>query len=125
MCWQVKLSRERHGGGRDGASTYAWRLSEAEDAFVYASDVSEPTAGLRSLTTGSRLLVVDGAMHVRNIFSHLRIETALPELCRWRVDRILLTQIGRTAPADEKLEQETARLCRRAGAAYDGMEVAL
>lgn len=105
--------------------TYAWRLSEADAAFVYSSDVAELTTDLQRFSTGATLLVVDGAMYGRSIFSHLRIDTALPELCRWRVDRILLTQIGRTAPPHEELERETARLCPHAQPAYDGMEVEL
>ncbi|MFN2557397.1 MAG: MBL fold metallo-hydrolase [Nitriliruptorales bacterium] len=109
----------------DRFQTYAWRLSEAGGAFVYASDVSELAPQLRSLTRGARLLIIDGAMYGRSIFSHLRIDTALPELCCWPVDRILTTQIGRSAPPHEELERETARLCPRARPAYDGMEVRL
>lgn len=105
--------------------TYAWRLSEAGSTFVYASDVAELTADLQRFSTGASLLVIDGAMYGRSIFSHLRIETALPVLCRWRVERILLTQIGRTAPPHAELERETARICPHARPAYDGMEVKL
>lgn len=58
----------------------------------------------------------------RPLFSHLPINAALPELCRWNVDRILLTQIGKTAPPQERLEQEVAALFPKAKPAYDGLE---
>jgi hypothetical protein len=33
----------------------------------------------------------------RTLFSHLTIDRELPVLCGWRVGRILLTQVGKTA----------------------------
>jgi hypothetical protein len=36
-------------------------------------------------------LVIDGAMWRRTLFSHLTIDRDLPALCRWPVNRILLS----------------------------------
>jgi hypothetical protein len=80
---------------------------------------------LARLSRGADLLVVDGAMWGRTLFSHLTIDRELPGLCRWPVERILLTQIGRTAPAHARLAREVAALCPRAAPAWDGMRLGL
>jgi phosphoribosyl 1,2-cyclic phosphodiesterase len=101
--------------------TYAWRLRNASGTLVYASDVARLTTGLRRMARGAAVLVVDGATWRRTIPSHLRIDRDLPELCGWEVQRILLTQIGRTAPDHGALERCVRAICRRARPAYDGM----
>lgn len=108
---------------RERFPTYAWRLEADDSAVVYASDVAELTAELRELTCGADLLVLDGAMYGRSLFTHLRIDEAVPSVCRWDVARILLTQIGRTAPPHDELAAEVAVMCARAAPAYDGMVV--
>lgn len=105
--------------------TFAWKLRAGPIAIVYASDVAHLTSGLRRFCHGVALLVIDAALWRRRIFSHLTIDEALPELCRWPVEQILLTQIGKTAPPHEQLEDETAKLCPRAQPAFDGMTVEL
>lgn len=70
-------------------------------------------------------MVVDGATYERRIFSHLRIDDDLPEICRWPVERIYLTQIGKSAPEHEELATLVSRLCPRALPAHDGLEVEL
>jgi phosphoribosyl 1,2-cyclic phosphodiesterase len=105
--------------------TFAWRLVLDDTELVYASDVSKLTPALERLSRGASLLVIDGAMWGRQIFTHLRIDRALPELCRWNVKRIVLTQIGKTLPPQTQLEREVADLCGRASPAYDGLELAL
>jgi hypothetical protein len=62
-------------------------------------------------------------MWQRQIFTHLTIDRALPVLCAWDVERIFLTQIGKTAPRHEKLGREVAARCERARPAYDGMVI--
>jgi phosphoribosyl 1,2-cyclic phosphate phosphodiesterase len=105
--------------------TFAWKLRAASNAIVYASDVASLTSALRRFCRGAALLVIDAALWRRRIFSHLTIDEALPELCRWPVGRILLTQIGRSAPPHEQLPREAAKLCPRAQPAHDGMVVEL
>jgi phosphoribosyl 1,2-cyclic phosphate phosphodiesterase len=105
--------------------TFAWRIAGGGRALVYASDVARLTPALERFGRGATVLVLDGAMWRRRIFSHLTINAALPEVCSWRVQRILLTQIGKTAPVHEELESEVAALCERARPAYDGLEVRL
>jgi hypothetical protein len=68
-----------------------------------------------SASCAARLLVVDGAMWQRSLFSHLTIDRELPALCRWPVERILVTQIGRTPPPHEALERAVRSLCPKAG----------
>jgi ribonuclease BN (tRNA processing enzyme) len=111
----VPHARQRH------VPTYAWRLRDDDVTVVYASDVARPTPALRRFVRGATLFVVDGATWGRRIFSHLRIDADLPELCTWPVDRIVLTQIGRSAPPHQQLVREVRRLCSRARPAYDGL----
>src|SRR5215217_3911485 len=91
--------------------TFAWRLTAGGRTLVYASDVARLTGELERFARGAGLLVIDGAMWRRRIFSHLTIDAALPVLCGWRVDRIALTQIGKTAPAHEWLTRAVKRTC--------------
>ena len=103
--------------------TFAWKVAAGGRTAVYASDVARLTPRLRRFSGGANLLVIDGAMWRRRLFSHLTIDAELPRLCEWRVDRILLTQIGSTAPPHEELARAVAALCPRAAPAYDRLEV--
>ena len=105
--------------------TFAWRLAAGGRTLVYASDIARLTPELERFAEGADLLVIDGAMWRRTIFSHLTIDTTLPTLCRWRVGRIALTQIGKTVPPHERLERELEAICEKAKPAYDGMEIEL
>ena len=63
---------------------------------------------LRDLADRADLLLLDGAMYRRAIFSHLRIDEAVPVVCGWRVQRILLTGLhlyeeGDTARAEQAI----------------------
>jgi glyoxylase-like metal-dependent hydrolase (beta-lactamase superfamily II) len=103
-------------------TTVAWRLCTGGAILVYASDVARLTARLRRFCAGAGLLIVDGALWGRTIFSHLTIERALPELLRWDVDRILFTQLGRSTPDHEALARWLRRASGgRAAPAYDGL----
>jgi hypothetical protein len=57
------------------------------------------------------------------LFSHLRVDQAVPVACAWEVERIMLTQTGRTAPPHERFEREVRSLCARAVPAHDGLEL--
>lgn len=105
--------------------TYAWRLATGGAVLVYASDVADLADDLREFAAGADLLVLDGAMYGRSIFSHLRIDEVVPVVCGWDVGRILLTQIGRTAPEHDELERVVADMCARAAPAHDGLTVVL
>jgi hypothetical protein len=101
--------------------TYAWGLRRRHTRLVYASDVARLTAELDCFGAAASLLVVDGAMWSRSLFSHLTIDRELPRLCGWRVERILPTQIGRTAPRTAALLREVRSICPRAAPAHDGL----
>jgi phosphoribosyl 1,2-cyclic phosphodiesterase len=105
--------------------TFAWLIRRGGLTLVYASDVARLTPALERFSRGAALLVIDGAMWGRQLFSHLTIDRELPHLCDWQVERIALTQIGRTAPPHERLEQAVRRLCPRARPAYDGLVLEL
>lgn len=105
--------------------TFAWRIAAGATALVYASDVARLTPELESFSSGAAVLLLDGAMWGRALFFHLRADHALPVVCNWQVERILLTQIGRSAAAHEQLERQVRALCPRAGPAYDGLELRL
>lgn len=78
---------------------------------------------LQRFSEQADVLVIDGAMWRRRLFAHLTIDRELPQLCGWRVRRILLTQIGRTAPPHEDLRRQVEALCPRAAPAWDGLVV--
>jgi phosphoribosyl 1,2-cyclic phosphate phosphodiesterase len=101
--------------------TFAWRISVARQSVVYASDVAYLTGELERFSNGATLLILDGAMWRKRLFSHLTIDEALPIVCRWHVESIILTQIGRTAPPHSQLDRAVAGLCPKARAAYDGL----
>jgi phosphoribosyl 1,2-cyclic phosphodiesterase len=105
--------------------TYAWRLDDGRTWVVYASDVARLEAPLARLADGADVLVVDGAMWGRPLFSHLTVDRELPTLCHRRARRILLPQIGRTAPPHERFERAIAELCPRAAPAWDGLTIDL
>jgi phosphoribosyl 1,2-cyclic phosphate phosphodiesterase len=105
--------------------TFAWKLRGDKVQIVYASDVSKLTHALERFSRGSSILVIDGAMWQRQIFTHLTIDRALPVLCCWDVEQIVLTQIGKTAPQHETLKREVAARCARALPAYDCMAIRL
>ena len=105
--------------------TFAWKLRAGSAAVVYASDVARLTDNLRRFCTGAHALAIDAALWRGRLFSHLRIDEALPELCGWPVGCIVLTHIGRSVPVHERLQREAANLCPRAKPAYDGMALEL
>ena len=105
--------------------TFAWRLSARGLRLVYASDVAHLEARLERFCAGVDLLVIDGAMWRATMPWHLTIDRALPTLCRWRVARILVTQIGRSAPPHARLQRNIVQLCPRAAPAFDGLRVRL
>lgn len=121
--WTVAACAVPHARDPDRYPTYAWRLTGGGRTVVYASDVAALTPELETFGDGADLLVLDGAMYGRSIFSHLRIEEALPAVCGWPVGRVLLTQIGRTAPPHQRLVDEVVGLCGKAAPAHDGLEV--
>jgi hypothetical protein len=92
---------------------------------VYASDVAFLTPELARFARGATVLAADGATWRRRIFTHLRIDEDLPELCLWKIEQILLTQIGRSAPPHQALRRAVTSLCPRAQPAHDGLVVRL
>jgi phosphoribosyl 1,2-cyclic phosphodiesterase len=101
--------------------TYAWRVSASARSIVYASDVAHLTGELQRFCAGATVLVLDGAMWHRRLFSHLTIDEALPTACSWPVGLIIVTQIGRSAPPHARLQRELAVICAKARAAHDGL----
>jgi ribonuclease BN (tRNA processing enzyme) len=101
------------------------KLTDGRRTIVYASDVARLTPELERFAAGASILVIDGAMWRRRLFTHLTIDEALPSLCRWRVGRVVVTQIGRSAPPHAMLTREMQARCPRARPAWDGTVVAL
>jgi len=55
----------------------------------------------------------------------LAIGEALPPVCSWTVDSIMLTHIGRSAPPDSRLQREVAGQRPKASAAYNKLAVTI
>ena len=106
-------------------TTFAWRILQGNRSVVYASDVAYLTEDLERFSAGAAVLVLDGAMWRRRLFSHLTIDEALPAVCSWPVEAIILTQIGRTAPRHARLQREVAALCTKARAARDDLTLTI
>lgn len=109
----------------EDCTTFAWRLARGGLSIVYASDVARLTPALAALCGGCDLLVLDGAMWGRRLFSHLEIQATVPLVARWPVRRVLLTQLGRSTPAHAALDRWLRAFDPRFGAAYDGLVVEL
>lgn len=105
--------------------TFAWKLRHAETTVVYASDVARLDERLRRFAAGADVLIIDGAMWSRPLFTHLTIQRALPVLARWPVARLFFTQLGRSTPEHAKLDRWVRRRCPHAQAAFDGLRVRL
>lgn len=121
LGWTITAVEVPHASDPRRFPTFAWRIEQAGKSLVYASDVARLTSDLAQLSAGASVLVLDGAIWGREMFTHLRADRALHEVCSWPVDRILLTQIGRSAPPHEALIRRVADCCRRARPAWDGM----
>jgi phosphoribosyl 1,2-cyclic phosphodiesterase len=118
--WRITPLSVPH--ARDCA-TFAWRLDGAGCSIVYASDVARLTRGLRELADRCDLLVLDGAMWQRTIFTHLEIQATAPIVATWPVRRVLFTQLGRSTPKHEVLDAWLRAFDPRFAAAYDGLEL--
>jgi phosphoribosyl 1,2-cyclic phosphodiesterase len=107
----------------EDCTTFAWRLRRGDTTVVYASDVARLDDRLRRFAAGADVLVIDGAMWSRALFSHLTIQRALPVLARWRVKRLIFTQLGRSTPDHAELDRWLRRQCPHAAAAFDGLRI--
>lgn len=120
--WRITALTVPH--ARD-CTTFAWRLQHGRRSIVYASDVARLTRDLRKLATDCDLLVLDGAMWQRTIFTHLEIQATAPVVARWPVQRVMFTQLGRSTPDHETLAAWLFAFDPRFEPAYDGCELVL
>lgn len=104
--------------------TLAWKLT-GKKTIVYASDIATLKPDFKKFCEDADFLIVDGATWKRKIFTHLRIDTDLPILCKWNIKKIFLTQIGKSVPVYEKLLKEVSGICPKAFPAYDGMVISI
>lgn len=102
--------------------TFAWKLKRHK-TIVYASDMAALTKEFKKFCSRADILIIDGATWKRKIYSHLRVDKDLPELCRLRVDKIILTQIGKSAPPHNEFEKQVKILCPKAIPAFDGLRI--
>lgn len=105
--------------------TFAWKITNGLRTIVYASDIAAITPAFAKFCQNIGLLIIDGAMWKKKIFTHLTIDKYLPKICRWKVKQIFLTQIGKSAPPYEQLAEGVHALCPKASPAYDGLVVYL
>lgn len=101
--------------------TFAWKMTSGLKTIVYASDIASITPELTNFCQNIDVLIVDGAMWRKKLFTHLTIDVYLPDICGWKVKRIFLTQIGKSAFAHGRLAKEVHAFCPKALPAYDGL----
>jgi ribonuclease BN (tRNA processing enzyme) len=118
--WQIASCPVPH--ARD-CTTLAWRVAHGGSAIVYASDVARLTPAFAAFSAGCDLLVLDGAMWHRRIFTHLEVLATMPIVAQWPVGRVLLTQLGRSTPTHDRIDRWLHAIDPRIAAAYDGLEV--
>jgi phosphoribosyl 1,2-cyclic phosphodiesterase len=104
-------------------TTFAWRIECGNASIVYASDVARLTRPLEMLCDHCDLLVLDGAMWRRRLYTHLEIAATVQVVKRWSARRILFTQLGRSTPDHAVLDRWLRDIDPRIGAAYDGLEL--
>lgn len=102
--------------------TFAWKL-KGEKTIVYASDIAQLTKEFKKICQNIDILIVDGATWKRKIYSHLRVDQDLREICQWKVGQIIITHIGKSAPYHEHFAKEIAKICPQAFPAYDGLAI--
>lgn len=105
--------------------TFAWKLNYGFKSVVYASDISSLTEKFKKFCQGVDVLIIDGATWKRKIFTHLRVDKDLPQICKWKVGRVILTQIGKSAPPHEEFKKEIFKICLKAIPAFDGMKLSI
>lgn len=106
-------------------TTFAWRIECGGASIVYASDVARLTRPLEKLCTHCDLLVLDGAMWRRQLYTHLEIAATVRVVKHWSARRILFTQLGRSTPDHAILDRWLRDIDPRIGAAYDGLQLEL
>lgn len=102
--------------------TFAYKIQN-EKTIIYASDMANLTPKFEDFCKDADYLIIDGATWKRKIFTHLRVDQDLPKICKISVKKIILTQIGKSAPSHKIFAGEIAKICPRAIPAYDGMEI--
>lgn len=106
--------------------TFAWKIEDKlKKTIVYASDIAIITKSFARFCQNIDLLIIDGAMWKKKIFSHIRIDQEIKQMCTWNVEKIFLTHIGKTAPPHEILQKKLQALCAKAFPAFDGMNIQL
>jgi ribonuclease BN (tRNA processing enzyme) len=103
--------------------TLAFKIKIDKKTIIYASDVGKITKNFWREIQGANILIIDGAMWKKKIKSHLEVGETLLKICRAKVGKIYLTQIGRTCPNHRQFRREIKKLCPRAEPAYDGLRV--
>ncbi len=106
-----------------GFPTLGFFVDMGRTSFVYMSDVAAWSKKVECFMRAADTLVIDGAMWGVPMKSHQMIQELLPRICPWENKRIILTQIGNTAPPMEILREEVGRICTKAVPAYDGMRI--
>ncbi len=101
--------------------TFAWKVTSRSKTIVYTSDIASITPELINFCQRINVLIIDGAMWRKKLFTHLTINMYLPDICGWKVKRIFLTQIGKSAPPHGRLAKEVHALCPKALPAHDGL----
>lgn len=94
-------------------------------SLAYVSDVGDWNDRAKKIMQKATVLILDGAVWGMRMPAHIDVQEKLPLVCQWRNKRIILTQIGKTAPHHLILKNEVRRLCAKATPAYDGLEVSL
>lgn len=102
--------------------TFAWKLIGSK-TVVYASDIAKLTDKFKRICWGIDILIIDGSTWKRKIYSHLRVDKDLPEICKMNVKKIIFTQIGKSVPPHTQFQKEITNICPKAMAAYDGLSI--
>lgn len=118
--WHIEALEVPHSRSKQ-FPTFAWKIRNSEKSIIYVSDIAFITTVFTKFCQKADLLIIDGAMWKDQIFTHLTIDKYISEVCRWKVKKIFLTQLGKSIPSHEQLAKEIHFLCSKTSPAYDGL----
>lgn len=111
--------------GADAPPTYGYHFDNGKRRICYASDVKVIPPESERWFRDNDLLVVDAAGWDKDLPTHRGALNHLSEYVGWNNERIVFTDIGRSAPPHTQASAIVRRMSQKAELAYDFMKLPL
>jgi phosphoribosyl 1,2-cyclic phosphodiesterase len=112
-------------GGMDPSPCYGYRFDTGKRKIAYASDLKHIPEASLPYFSGNDLLVVDGAGWDKDLPTHRGALNHLHDYVAWRNERIIFTDIGRSAPPHSQASAQVRKMSHRAEVAFDFLKIPL